>query len=190
MGHERLVDKYPELVFRVPFVRRIFPDARFLFVTRNGWDACASVETWSKEHRDARRGELHDWWGADGRKWKLLKDELVRGDPALAPLHGVVDELVDHPQMAAVEWIVTMRAGLAAQRAAGDCMLTVRYEDFAQEPERVLRSVLEFCELPPQSEVLDYARRALRPREPHPPFTLHAALRAPFDETLRELGYG
>ena len=28
---ERLVDKYPELIFRVDFVRALFPDARFHF---------------------------------------------------------------------------------------------------------------------------------------------------------------
>ncbi len=32
----RVVDKYPELIFRVPFVKAIFPDAKFLFLVRNG----------------------------------------------------------------------------------------------------------------------------------------------------------
>jgi hypothetical protein len=34
-GSKRVVDKYPELIFRVPFVKRIFPDAKFIFLVRN-----------------------------------------------------------------------------------------------------------------------------------------------------------
>ena len=34
---KRLVDKYPELIFRIDFVRALFPDARFIFLARNGW---------------------------------------------------------------------------------------------------------------------------------------------------------
>ena len=40
---KRLVDKYPELIFRVDFVRALFPDARFVFLVRNGWDTCHSI---------------------------------------------------------------------------------------------------------------------------------------------------
>jgi hypothetical protein len=187
--HRRLVDKYPELVFRVPFVRRIFPDARFLFVTRNGWDACASIDTWSQDHGQVRGDEMHDWWGVDGRKWQIMKEELVKSDPALAELHDVVDELDDHTQMAAVEWIVTMRAGLAEQRAAADSILTVRYEELVSTQQIVLQSVLDFCELPAQAAPLEYGNRALRPRPPYPRFALHPALRAAFERTSIDLGY-
>ena len=45
---KRLVDKYPELIFRVDFVRSLFPDARFIFLVRNGWDTCQSIAAWSK----------------------------------------------------------------------------------------------------------------------------------------------
>lgn len=42
----RIVDKYPELVLRLDFVRAIFPDAKF-FLHRNGIDTCCSIKAWS-----------------------------------------------------------------------------------------------------------------------------------------------
>src|SRR5690606_25380685 len=61
----RVVDKYPELVFRVPYVRALFPDAKFIFLMRDGWDTCNSVGSWSKRLGVDFRGEVHDWWGVD-----------------------------------------------------------------------------------------------------------------------------
>ncbi len=43
----RVVDKYPELIFRVPFIKALFPDAKFIFLMRNGWDTCRSIVGWS-----------------------------------------------------------------------------------------------------------------------------------------------
>ena len=48
---ERVVDKYPELIFRVDFVRALFPDARFIFLVRNGWDTCQSIAALVKTTR-------------------------------------------------------------------------------------------------------------------------------------------
>ena len=68
----RVVDKYPELIFRVPFVRALFPDAKFLFLVRNGWDTCHSIEGWSNRLGEQVADETHDWWGVDRRKWNML----------------------------------------------------------------------------------------------------------------------
>lgn len=189
-GQERLVDKYPELVFRVPFVRAIFPDARFLFLVRNGWDACGSIAAWSRR-RGVRAGdEVHDWWGADGRKWRLMVEQLVLPDPALAPLHDWVGGVDDHAQRAAVEWIVTMREGLRQQARFPEAVRTVRYEALAAEPRRELAGILAFCGLEADDGCLDYAAATLRPSRPHPRLALPAVLEAPFWRTLAELGYG
>jgi hypothetical protein len=189
-GQRRLLDKYPELVFRVPFVRRIFPDARFLFVVRNGWDACASIEAWSQRKGERRGAELHDWWGADGRKWTLMREELVKNDMSLAALHPVIDQLSDHRHMAVVEWIVTMREGLRQQALAPGCVLTVRYETLAADPEPALREILDFAGLDHDARLIAYARETLRPRPPHPRFELPDALAPEFERTMRMLGYG
>lgn len=60
---KRIVDKNPEMIFRIPFVQAIFPDAKFIFLVRNGWDTIGSIVTWSKREAVRVQGEIHDWWG-------------------------------------------------------------------------------------------------------------------------------
>ncbi len=89
----RVVDKYPELVFRVPFVRSLFPDARFLFLVRNGWDTCHSIDLWSKRLGSQDGDEKQDWWGADNRKWKLLVEQVAADDPDFEKSLRVLEHL-------------------------------------------------------------------------------------------------
>ena len=99
---ERLVDKYPELIFRTDFVRALFPDARFVFLVRNGWDTCHSIATWSKRLGVHINGEKHDWWGVEDRKWHLLVEQLVKTDPALSEIANEVKHFERHLDRAAV----------------------------------------------------------------------------------------
>jgi hypothetical protein len=69
----RVVDKYPELLFRNGLIDAAFPDACKIVLLRNGADICQSIENWSGAHGDAEV----DWWGLDDQKWRLLVDQLV-----------------------------------------------------------------------------------------------------------------
>jgi hypothetical protein len=64
---QRVVNKYPALSFHVPFVRQIFPDAKFLFLSRDGPDTCASIKNWSARRGSNVGAETHDWWGVNRR---------------------------------------------------------------------------------------------------------------------------
>ncbi|MEL7030394.1 MAG: sulfotransferase [Pseudomonadota bacterium] len=161
-GAGRILDKYPELVFRVRFVREVFPDARFLFLTRNGGDAVASIDNWSARKGMEVDGERHDWWGREDRKWRLLVDEVVSADPTLGPRAPDLAGCEDHTIRAAVEWIVSMRAGLAAEAAFPDAVLRVSYEALCSDPKATLAQILSFCQLPPSAPMSAYAERVLR----------------------------
>jgi hypothetical protein len=192
VASSRVVDKYPELIFRVPFVRAIFPDARFIFLVRNGWDTCRSIGRFA-EQRGVRRpgGEIHNnWWGANGRKWKLMLEQLVPKEEALAGILDVVEGLNRHSDMAAVEWIVTMREGLRQMERYADCMYMLRYESLVGNPRKELSELLDFCELPHDEALLAFGEQRLSPPAPkHKPLELFPALRAPFVETMEALGY-
>lgn len=185
----RVVDKYPEMVFRVPFVRAIFPDAKFIFLTRNGWDACASITSWSKRNGEVRNGDTHDWWGVNQRKWMLMKSELIKSDPSLSSIHELVDTLSDHRLMAAVEWIVTMREGIRAAIAHTDAIMTLRYESLVATPRASLIDIFDFCNLEHDEDCLAYAEQVLKPVAPYPEFDMPKPLRRLFDETMQLLGY-
>ncbi len=188
-GARRLIDKYPELLFRIPFVRAIFPDARFLLLVRNGWDTCRSIEEWSRRLGGDRDGVSHDWWGVDRRKWRLLQ-ELVATEPLLAAHAEELARVTDHREMAAVEWVVAMQEGRRQLAADPARVLRVRYEDLASaDPVPALREVLRFCELPEDARLFDYARRVLLPARSAPPVALGPALAPAFRQTLAALGY-
>jgi hypothetical protein len=184
-----VVDKYPELVFRVPFVRQIFPDARFLFLVRNGWDTCHSIDLWSKRLGVQTEQEVHDWWGLNDRKWRLLADQIVSDDPVFSDTAGLVRGLAGHADRAATEWILTMREGMRLCREYPDFLRMVRYEELVASPEKELRAILDFCELPEDRKALQYGVQTLSPAPPKEPFRLAEPVRAVFARTMAELGY-
>lgn len=185
----RVVDKYPELIFRIPFVKEIFPDAKFIFLARNGWSTCHSIERWSKKKGVARSEEVHDWWGVNNRKWKLMLEELILRDPAFSRIAAVVSRYTAHTDMAAAEWIVTMREGLRRMKDDPDSIYMVKYEDLVKNPRIVLSELTAFCELPHDEKLYSYAERILSPAPDSPPPHIDSAIRPLFDETIEMLGY-
>ncbi len=186
---ERLVDKYPELIFRVDFVRALFPDARFIFLVRNGWDTCQSIATWSKRLGVHRNGEKHDWWGVEDRKWRLLVEQLVETDSVLSQIADKVKHFERHLDRAAVEWIVTMQEGIRLIDTSPDCMHLVRFEDLTAKPDETLSALCDFCELPTDTIFQEYARQTLHPVPARKPFDIHWEIAPIFLEIMKELQY-
>ena len=150
---KRVVDKYPELIFRHSFVRAIFPDARFLIAVRSPWSTLRSVDGWSSSHGTADA----DWWGVRDQKWRILWTQGVAGSPASSDLQamGLANER-DHRLRAAVEWIVTMRQAISL--AAEDPLARViHYEDLVERPRPLVRQMLPFCGLAASSRTETYA---------------------------------
>ena len=186
---QRLVDKYPELIFRVGFVRALFPDARFIFLVRNGWDTCHSIATWSERLGVQINGEKHDWWGVDDRKWRLLVEQLVKTDPALSEVTDEIKHFERHIDRAAVEWLVTMREGIRLMQAASDYIHLLRFEELTLEPDKTLAELCDFCELSTDSTFREYARQTLHPVPARQPFDVHPKIATIFHDTMKELRY-
>lgn len=190
-GSRRVVDKYPELVFRIPFVQTIFEDAKFIFLVRNGWDTCQSIEFRSRHLSKQVQNsfERHDWWGADNRKWTLLWEQVISKNLDLDKAIPNRAEIEDPLNMAAIEWIVSMQEGLKMMRQYPNEVYLVRYEELVIQPEKVLNQLLAFCELPPDQRFLNYATQKLKPVGPKAPTNIHPSILPYFDRTMDMLGY-
>ena len=186
---KRIVDKYPELIFRVGFVRTLFPDARFIFLVRNGWDTCRSIANWSQQLGIQVKGEKHDWWGVDDRKWRLIAEQLVKTDSAFAEIADEVKHFDRHLDRAAIEWVVTMQEGLRLLQASPDCIHLVRFEDLTANPDETLDELCSFCELPADNTFRKYARETLHPVPARDMFNVHPKIAHIFHDTMRKLGY-
>ncbi|MHB8760544.1 MAG: sulfotransferase family protein, partial [Thiobacillus sp.] len=148
-GSDRLVDKYPELIFRVDYVRAIFPDAKFIFITRSGADAVPSVVNWS-ERLGVKSGEhTDDWWGRNDVKWHYLREQLILGSPEYESVWPLATADLDHANRAALEWIVTMREGLAQAQRYPDAVIRVAYEALLADPVEELVRLQRQCGLEP-----------------------------------------
>jgi hypothetical protein len=187
--NSRVLDKYPELIFRVPFIRRIFPDARFLLLVRNGYDTCRSIARWSATHGDANQGGTVDWWGSKDRKWLYLVDQLVKNDPELGLHTAAIAEFDDQKARAAVEWDLSMREGLKLQSLYPNDIMTVRYESLTSTPTSCVQRILEFGELADDQSVLDYASSVLRPMHENSSIALPSIISQSFEKTMQRLGY-
>lgn len=184
----RLVDKYPELVFRFDFVRAIYPDAKFLFLFRNGVDTYSSIERWSFDHSVDSNGNIDDWWGRNDRKWNLLCDQIVSTDPVLASCFEDIKKYKDQRDRAAVEWIVSMKEGARLANAYPDVVLPVKYEDYVQSTE-YRSKVLQFCQLSEDKKYSQYCLDALDMPTPKNRKQLPDEINEEFSSVMKMLGY-
>lgn len=185
----RVLDKNPEMVFRIPFIQAIFPDAKFLFLVRNGWDTVSSIVAWSKRRGMQTREGLEDWWGLDQRKWHLMIEQLVPTEPLLCSTFKEIDAYTQHKDMAAVEWVLTMQEGLRAMVSQPDSIHLVRFEDLTQRPKEVLQETLSFCGLPQDDVFMSYAQQALKPVSPRKRWALPSAVEPAFLGAMQALDY-
>lgn len=178
-----LLEKYPELLFRLDYILEIFPDAKFLFLSRNGEDVCASVQSWSALHGESSARYRADWWGINGRKWRYVVDQLVVEHEDLAPYRDELESLEDQAAMAAVEWIISMREGLKVVAAGHESVLHIAYEVLCETPEVCLDQISSFLGwTPSQTEAASFCER-FEVNKKNTPIMLPEWLREPFEST-------
>ena len=189
VASSRLVDKYPELIFRVPFIRQIFPDAKFIFLVRNGWDTCQSIDGWSKLLGTNVKDDTHDWWGLNNRKWHLLVEQIAATNSAFQNTIEAIKGYSNHRDMAAVEWILTMQEGLKLVEQLPGSVYLLKYEELVAQPINGLEQLLDFCELPPDEKMFDYAGKILTSRQNYQISALSPEIAPLFEQTMTALGY-
>ena len=185
----RILDKHGELIFRAAFIKKIFPDARFIFLVRNGNDTVASVARWSESKGSVSASGKSDWWGANNRKWNLLVEELVASDDDLGPYIDAIKKIDSQVDMAAVEWILTIKEGQRMLKLYPESSMLVRYEDFLQKPDRTLDDIFEFVNLEKSDRVKKYAYENMKLPYKRDEFKLMSVIEDAFLKTLSSMGY-
>lgn len=190
VGASRVVDKYPELVFRIPFVQALFPDARFILIVRNGWDTIRSIDRWSDRLGQAQGSATYDWWGVNDRKWHLLVNQVALEEPDWRDYRQVLQGLGRHLDRAALEWTLAMREGWRQRQQRPVSVHLVRYEALVANPQKTLAQLLEFCELSSDDKLLSYACNRLVRVPRRLPSNLHPIIEPAFREMMNRLNYG
>lgn len=186
-GSKRILDKFPEMIFRVEYLNRIFENPRYIFLYRNAWSTIASTAVWSEKHSDQSKQE--DWWGVNNRKWKLLTEQVVPNDPMLGLHTDVIKTFTGQTDKAAVEWIVTMNQGLKMIGLYPDKIIPVRYDDLAASPEKHIRAICEFIHLKPTPDFINFSKKTIRPASFQEPVEVHPILAEPIACLSEKLGF-
>ncbi len=176
-GNRRVMEKTPGNVLRVPYVRAIFPEATFLYITRHPLPCMSSMEfkwqrtkTWHGIRRsvaDAPLAQLPYYFGQfanDMVRKKLLRQKYIS---IYGPRYnGIHDDLKQMGKLRVIarQWAIGNRRAREDLGALGPGrVLSFRYEDLVASPQTWFRKIYEFCGLEYDSAMLCAAEQMVDP---------------------------
>lgn len=139
-SRRRLIDKTPRNALRCAFIEALWPDARYVFLQRDGRDNVNSlINAWrTPRYRTYRLPEPHSIPGVDPAWWKFVLYAGWRADTS-GPLEVVC----------AKQWATCNEHALAATKTIDrGRWIEVRYEDLVADPASSIGRVMERLELP------------------------------------------
>lgn len=175
-GGRRIIEKTPHNILRIPYVREVFPDARFLYIVRNPLSFISSVELkWQKPAGSERIlmrlrttpvTQLHHYFRRFlNQQWNnriLRKKYLSIWGPRY---EGIQDDLKKHGLLT----VIARQWARAASKAGHDLasfddrqLLRLRYEDFVADPIRHLERICAHCDLQMTDEMAEYVRHTVK----------------------------
>ena len=146
-GRPVLVEKLPINNFRLPFIYKIFPDALFVHILRNGREVARSI---------AQRSEAGRWFGANEYKWNQLSCyAATRSDTSALP-----DICTNYYEQGLLEWRLSVGAvrEFFRQIPERSCH-ELTYDEFVDSPVAAINGVLSFIGLDESPEVSDFVER-------------------------------
>jgi hypothetical protein len=160
-----MLEKTPKNCLRIPMLRRLFPDARFVHLRRDGRSTISSLmDGWREPgvYETYTVPEPLGIKGYDGKFWCFVLPPGWRG-------------LLDKPleEVCANQWLAcvnAIRESLPSLRDDGR-LYEIGYEDLAARPREVLPPLFEFLRIPFEESILPEGDRirvvnATSPPEP------------------------
>ena len=145
LGAGRVLDKTCINVMRVGYLHRLFPQARFVYIHRDGRDNVASLMD----------GWLHDGHFALGRTLGPLPCAISIGRGAIRDWSFLLPpgwrDYNDAPleEVCAYQWMTANRLALdALAKLPAASWIRLRYEDLFERPVEMFRAVFERLDLP------------------------------------------
>jgi hypothetical protein len=125
-----IVEKSPRNALRVPFLRAVFPEAKFIHVLRDGRDVACSLSA-----------------GINGEKWRHAKPVDWRE----------LQQKYDGALRCAYVWRRIVETTLEDLQGADQMQLS--YQDLVLDPQSAARRVLEYLGLPASPRVSSFCQR-------------------------------
>lgn len=185
-GRPRLLEKLPENCFRMGLIKKVYPDARFLHIIRNGVEVAASI---SRACTNSKRAgpEWPDWYGVNDYKW----EQLVAYAQQLAPYRDLPALCASDFDRGLLEWRLSIEAAKCFFACLpADDYLEVCYEELLRDAVAALGRVQAFIGVPLSGRVHDFAHGNIERRSPEQTGKrLSLAAEKIGGDLLRRLGY-
>jgi hypothetical protein len=146
----RLLEKTPKNALRIPFLRKLFPDARFVYLYRNPRDNISSLlDSW-RSGRFVTYPDLPDW---SGIPWSHL---LI---PGWQTLDGMT-----LAEIVAAQWRTTHETILGdLAEVPGENWYMLNYQALLEDTGSVLEALCGFCGIPHGQRMQELGDKPLRP---------------------------
>jgi hypothetical protein len=139
----RIIDKTPPNCFRVEYLAKLYPDAKFIYITRNGLDNTSSLmNAWrSKQKFQFRyRKYLEECLNIDGYQSDVWKFAMPPGWEAYR----------DKPlvEVCAFQWLKTHEYALnSLSKLPSERVIRFKFEDLMAEPHHSIEKLCSFLDI-------------------------------------------
>lgn len=175
-GNRVVLEKTPQNILRIPYVRAIFPEATFLFIVRNPFSFISSVENkWQhpvtgrgivRRLKDMPISQLHHWV----RRYivqQINKRVLQRKYLSIwGPRYrGIQDDLKTHDLLTVIarQWSVcSIKAEKDMALFKDGQILRLKYEDFVEDPISDLERICAHCGLEMNNDMVKTAKEMVK----------------------------
>jgi NADH:ubiquinone oxidoreductase subunit C len=148
----RIIDKTPPNCFRVPFIAEMYPSAKFIYLTRDGYENTSSLmNAWNatKKFQFKQRKYLNvdlDIKGYSGEVWKF----------AMPPGWETFTTEKNLAQVCAFQWAESHRyAKQAFNDMADDRYTQVKFENLLAKPDEIVAQLCDFINIDYSQELKD-----------------------------------
>lgn len=150
----RIVEKTPRNCFRVPFMNKLFPDAKFVFISREGKTNVSSlIEGWKRNasqliyNRFPKLNQEFKFSNFNFKKWEYVLP------PGWQDFNGhSLEETCAH------QWIQSNKYALdALEELEQDRVIKIKYEDLVCKPAETIKAISSFIEVPFEGSIKEYA---------------------------------
>lgn len=164
-----LVDKYPELIFRVDELMKIFPQTKFIAIVRNGYAVGESIYEWSERHGDNEKST--DWWGQNDRKWNIFVHDIL-SNPKWSHFESNIKNQISYEERGVIEWWYSMNELQFCIEKFPENFHIVRYEDLCDQPEKEINKVLNYIGVSMESKMMTFVEKEINSVQRTPKSTL------------------
>ncbi len=176
-GGRRVLEKTPQNILKLRYVRAIFPEATFVFIVRSPFSYISSVEAkWQrvvKPDRLMRRFRETPFWQVPYYLRQACSDQFNKRILKRKYIHvygaryaGIFDDMrrVDLLTVIARQWAISSRiAERDLESFEPGRVFRLRYEDLVLDPVRHLERISAHCGIEPTPEMYKMASEVVDP---------------------------